>query len=333
MDEEKLNEDKPIRMRGLRRVMAATVGFVGIFLIAAHFFQFDQLAAVTLVPPWLMLIPAIVLTALSVAGVSRKQLLILLGIIAIFIVMFVEEARSLTRFRKLTQERPRVNEFIRVATINCNVGSVEAGIEPSAYSPDIVLLQESPGPLAIEQLAFQYFDKDGAGLHTLDASIIVNGSIKPVQVDRGSHFVHGVVTLKSGKRVDVISLRLSAPVFRIDILSRGFWEDHVKTRKRHREQLEQVKAHLTKFAETDVWIVGGDFNLVGNDGALSAFDGMHDTFFEGGAGWGNTGTNDYPLFRVDQIWCSSKLKCRVSNSIKTEFSDHRMVVADLELSP
>ena len=82
-------------------------------------------------------------------------------------------------------------------------------------------------------------------------------------------------------------------------------------------------------AATDHWIIGGDFNLPGTDGALSAFAELRDAFEEGGVGWCNTGTSDYPLFRVDQIWISSDLECDVLKAFATNHSDHRMVIADL----
>ena len=154
-----------------------------------------------------------------------------------------------------------------------------------------------------------------------------------VHMNPASHFVHAVITLESGQKIDVVSLRLSAPVFRIDFLSSGFWTDHVKTRRKHRRQLQEVSEHLEKFARSEHIVIGGDFNLVGNDGALSALNQYKDSFFTAGSGWGNTGTSDYPLFRVDQIWTNSNLKCSASQAFATKNSDHRMVIADFDLSP
>jgi len=48
-----------------------------------------------------------------------------------------------------------------------------------------------------------------------------------------------------------------------------------------------------------------------------------------GIGWGSTGTNHYPLFRVDQIWVSRHFRAESVTAQKTIHSDHRMVLCDL----
>jgi hypothetical protein len=56
---------------------------------------------------------------------------------------------------------------------------------------------------------------------------------------------------------------------------------------------------------------------------------LSDTFRNAGRGWGATGTNEYPLFRVGQIWTSDSLQAESVTVRKTLHSDHRMVVCDL----
>jgi len=192
-----------------------------------------------------------------------------------------------------------------------------------------VFFQESRGPGPTEELAEEYFGSEASAVHGGDASIISRWKLDPVHVDRGAHFVHVVATLDDGRKVDLVCLRLSSPVFRLDFLSAGFWNDHHKTRQHHRTQLEEIVAHLKANAQTENWIIGGDFNLVGNDGALSAFDNLQDTFFEAGSGWCNTGTSDFPLFRVDQIWTTPNVRCHEQKVHRSKNSDHRMVVVDL----
>jgi endonuclease/exonuclease/phosphatase (EEP) superfamily protein YafD len=79
-------------------------------------------------------------------------------------------------------------------------------------------------------------------------------------------------------------------------------------------------------------IVGGDFNAPPTDDALAAFrQRLSDSFLTAGHGWGATGTNEYALFRVDQIWVSDGLQPASVTAHKTQHSDHRMVVCDLKL--
>ena len=320
--------DAPIdqlRFSFLRRLLACASVLVASLLLVIHFCQFDILAAVTLIPPWMWLVPAAIGLAISYKAITRRVFLTTICLWALFAFCFAEESRSLLRSGGAIE---KVSEHsIRIATINCNFGNVNAAKEALEFKPDIVLIQESMGEQPLAKIADEYFEEQGSSLHGGDVSIIANGTIKTVHMDPASHFVHAVVTVGSTK-IDVVCLRLSAPVFRIDFLSSGFWTDHAKTRRNHRRQLQEIADHLEQFAESEHAVIGGDFNLVGNDGALSALHPYEDSFFTAGSGWGNTGTSDYPLFRVDQIWTSSSLKCRASQAFETENSDHRMVIAD-----
>ena len=241
---------KTIRFIVLRRFLASATIVIGISLSLLHFFQFDQLAAVTLIPPWLLLIPALFVLVVTARATSRTSLVVLIAVISIFAGMFVEELRSLARVA--VQSATERENHLRIVTLNCNCGSAKAAREVMAMSPDIVLLQESPGSSTINELATEFFGEHGTGICGGDTSIIINGTLTPVHVDRSSHFVHAVATLSDGRKIDLISLRLSAPVFRIDFLSGGFWQDHLATRLKHRQQLATIRNHLEGFAQTDI---------------------------------------------------------------------------------
>jgi hypothetical protein len=318
------------RFAGLRKLLAWFSILVALCLLIVHFFQFDELAPLTLIPPWMWLIPAAIVTSVSFKVTSRKTLLLTIGVWSLFLLLFAEEPRSLIRLNSFVKQRTDSDQTIRIATLNCNMASAKAALEPRTFAPDVVLFQESVGPKPLKQLAVDFFGEDGNSLHGGDVSIIARGKMKTIKADPASHFVHAVVTLEGGKPIDVVSLRLSPPVFRIDFLSAEFWTDHSKTRKHHRDQLQKVADHLKQFAETEHVFIGGDFNLVGNDGALSPLSDFQDTFLKSGSGWGNTGTSQYPLFRVDQIWVSRNVQCLSSQAFATKHSDHRMVVSDLQ---
>lgn len=218
---------------------------------------------------------------------------------------------------------------MRIVTLNCNIGSREAILETQPFTPDIVLVQESPGKEMLSELSQTIFGDPSDQLCSTDASIICRGTIEVIKSESGSHFCHALVTLPEGERFDVVSLRLSSPVFRLDPFSSGFWKDHLDKRLDHRRQIQEVMDHLQTHHATNNWIVGGDFNLPGGGGATSPMkDLLEDSFIAAGTGWGGTGTSDYPLFRVDQIWLSPNLIPKTSKAWATENSDHRMVVVD-----
>ena len=278
---------RQLRFSLMRKLLASISLLVAVFLLVVHFFQFDVVAPVTLIPPWMWLVPAALVFAISFKAISRILMFATVCVWACFTICFAEESRSLLRFADSIEQASPKNR-VRIATINCNIGNGKAAKEPLAFMPDIVLVQESMGERPLEEIARDYFGEHGNFLHGGDVSIIANGVVKSVHVDPASHFVHAVVTLGSGQMIDVVSLRLSAPVFRIDFLSAGFWTDHSKTRKTHRRQLQEVADHLEEFSESEHIVIGGDFNLVGNDGALSALHKYKDSFFVAGSGWGNT---------------------------------------------
>ena len=321
-------EAAPTRKFWIEKLLALLAFVLGVFLVVCHWFQFDALAAVTLVPPWGWLILALIMTVASCRGLTRSTFLGIVGVWMLFTILFVEEARSMLRFNQQTIARNDSSK-VRVVTLNCNIGTTEAILELQPFAPDIILVQESPGKQALAELSQTLFGDASDQLCGTDASIICRGTIEVVDSDPHLHFLHAVVTLPEGNRFDVISLRLSAPIFRLDPFSSGFWKDHYEKRRDHRQQIQAIVDHLQANHATDNWIVGGDFNLPGGGGATSPMAGvLEDSFFNAGIGWGCTGTSDYPLFRVDQIWLSPNLAADTSKAWATKNSDHRMVVVD-----
>ena len=184
--------------------------------------QPDWLAPVVLIPTWCWLIPGFALAMSADWWNHKLRFIAVLALWGVFIVLFVEEARSLIRFKSWpTVERQASREgsrTIRVVSLNCNVAQLRSAEEVVAWNPDVVLLQESPGSVSLGRLSQKLFGADGAFLYGGDVSILTNGQIQPKFSNRASHFVHAEVELPSGFRTDVISLRLAPPVFRLD-----FW--------------------------------------------------------------------------------------------------------------
>jgi hypothetical protein len=81
-------------------------------------------------------------------------------------------------------------------------------------------------------------------------------------------------------------------------------------------------------------VIGGDFNTLPLDTALGELrPQVADSFATRGVGWGATGTKDWPLFRVDQIWSNARLAPIQAFARKTAHSDHRMVICEGVLRP
>jgi len=300
----------------------------------AYWFQPDALAAVTLVPIWFWLVPAMVLARL---GYERnRRVLVGAVLLSWLLVGLVGDGE----FHYLLGLRGSADpswsaarcqgRALRVVTLNCRMGNAAAAAEVADYDPDIVLLQESPGRGQVEQLAHALFGPEGEILWSADTSILARGRVVPVPNPPAAHFVRANVILVDGFEADVVCLRLNPPVSRLDFWSPGFWRDHRDNRIRHRKELQDIASALAPRVGATHVIVGGDFNAPAGDGAFEPLvPRYHDTFREGGRGWGKTGTNDFPLFRVDQIWTSRGLCAEAVVARKTKHSDHRLVVCDL----
>lgn len=305
---------------------------VGVAL--CYWLQPDELAALTLAPIWFWLVPALTLARL---GYQRSRRALAGAILLSWLLVVVVgdgELQHLVRFGRLPSEAwsaaRRQGKALRVVTLNCRMGSAAAAGEVAGYDPDIVLLQESPGREQVEQLTRQLFGSEGEFLRSSDTSILARGRVVAIPNPQADHFVHAEVTLASGLEAEVVCLRLNPPVSRLDFWSPGFWRDHRDNRIRHRTELQAVMKSLRSPDETTHVIVGGDFNSPAGDGAFEPLvSRLHDTFREGGQGWGKTGTNEFPLFRVDQIWTGWSFRAETVMARKTRHSDHRLVVCDL----
>lgn len=295
-------------------------------LCAAYLFKPDGAAALTIFPAWTW-VPFGLVPALFRLKRDRKGALLLWAAWIAYGIGFGEEWRSLSRGSYVVAKAPRM---VRVVSLNCAGGEPAAAREVAAFRPDIVLLQESPGPQDVERLAKEIFGPEGAMVKGPDASILARGPVQPFILPRGTaDFVAANVRVE-GEDVTVVSLRLLPPVFRIDLISPSAWKDLAANRQARREEIAGIASYLGALRRQPT-ILGGDFNCQSGDRALDAMPGwLHDTFYEAGRGWGHTAVNDYPLARIDQVWVSNDWRARQQFVQKTVHSDHRMVVCDLQ---
>lgn len=328
--------DGPAQVKLRRLRQTATIGsfvmLAGVWLCLVT--QPDWLAPVILVPTWCWLIFGGMLACGGFHSDRKQWFVSVLLLWAVFAWLFVEQTHSLVHGKSLSpvewQAARESGRGIRIVSLNCNVGQSRCVEEVASHDADVVLLQESPGEEQLQVLTEALFGSEGTFLFGGDVSILARGNLSPRFADRSSHFVHAVVELPKAEMIDVVSVRLSPPVPRIDFWSLGFWHDHCQKRIKHREQVQEIINHLQSVPTERHVIVGGDFNAPPSDDSLSRMRSrLSDSFLKAGSGWGATGTNTHPLFRVDQVWASDRLKPASVVAWKTQHSDHRMVVCDL----
>ncbi|MEQ8836850.1 MAG: endonuclease/exonuclease/phosphatase family protein, partial [Lacipirellulaceae bacterium] len=279
------------------------------------------------------IVPAYVLLRYGMNRTHRAESWLSLLLWGVFFGLFVDEIPSLWRGLTSTAsaERPAYDrpEAIRVVTANCSQGTIEAVTRTLEFQPSILLLQESPGKEALSEIAVEYFGDGESLLHGQDTSILAKGKITAHEVPRDVKCRMARVELTDGPTLLVVCLRLTPPPARIDFCSPEFWKAHAENRRQHRQELLDILAEVESLNSSHPVLIGGDFNLQPRDTALDSLrKNFRDAFREVGHGWGHTGTNAFPLFRVDMLWSSETLKPLSVIADYNEASDHRLVVGD-----
>lgn len=107
----------------------------------------------------------------------------------------------------------------------------------------------------------------------------------------------------------------------------------------HFDEMRDFADTLSQDRDTLV-IIAGDFNFTGSTLQARAIEasGFHDAFIEAGAGRGSTwpvnGIFRYlPGIRLDHIFLSPALSCRFIQTGQGQGSDHRPLIAEIELPP
>ena len=318
---------------GLSALLCAAVSF-------CYYARPDSCAAVTSWPAWLWLAPGLVLTGF---GWSRRGIRLFLAVVFLWIVYlgaFADEARGLVRVRHWPapggREAVERGSALRVISINCSGGNIQAAAEAAPCQPDIVLLQETPEKREVEKLAHDLSGKEAGIARGVDTDIIARGRISP-KPRRGLPpfaFVQARVRLVSGIEAEVFSAHFQPPVMRFDVWSPSCWREHAEKRQVHLMQMGEIAQAVAPLPRALPVIVGGDFNVSGGDGVFRLLEPrLHDTFREGGIGWGDTVLNDLPVSRFDQVWASDQFRAAAVVARQTRYSDHRLVVCDLKLRP
>ncbi len=162
-----------------------------------------------------------------------------------------------------------------------------------------------------------------------DTAVIARGTAiststsDPVQ----RYLAHATIRTTLGRELSIYSIRLQPPQIDMNILNAECWAAHNNDRVSRREQLQRAVDEYRELPEDQVVLFGGDFNVTAHDGSLGPLrTRLRDAFRTAGVGFGNTATNDLPLFRIDQLWHSPKLKPLLITAVKSSYSDHRIVV-------
>jgi len=297
-------------------------------LTGVYWLRPDIFSALTILPAWTWLF----LVVPVLPFLRRRHLrysIIFLSAWVLFLVLHVEEPRSLARGLMGPVSKQKPPGTLRLVTINCAGGQKAVLHEIKKLEPDIVFLQESPRKSDIALFVHELFGTEGAYLYGFDTSILVRGKLSKVkQGDHRRFFIHATINFPGRGPIDLVSLRLATGNIRTDLWNPACWNDHLQHRRR---QINQVQRIVMELPESHLIVVAGDFNAPQGDRVFSFLPAtLYDTFAMAGKGIGNTILNDMPVLRIDQIWVSRDFVTLQSFSRQTTWSDHRMVVSDIK---
>ena len=322
------------RSRSWRWLGRLTVSFsmlLFLVILLSYWFRFDCCTAVTVYPPWCWFVFGWLLLLPELTRGSRRVGVATCALWLTFGASFFDSPMSLLRSFSAP---PESKETLRVVTLNCH-SKATAAQEVASLNPDIVLLQESPGPQAVTEMADECFGEDGAVLWSSDTSIVARGDLRPISAKRSASSPYVSASLQlpgSEKTVEVICVRLLPCPVRLDLWSPQCWRVYSKNKMRRRDQMEQV-AKQVEAKPSHARICGGDFNAPPRDAVFRLLTPtMTDAFPVAGRGWGRTFMNEMPVIRIDQVWVSKHFEVVDVVAKSTKNSDHRMVVCDLILT-
>lgn len=321
---------------GLARRLAQIVSLgLLIALAGCYWWRVAGTAIITVLPAWLWAAPGVLL-GVAARGRNRggRTALLLAGWMA-FLLMFCEEPWALvTRWwtwpDPAWQAARTAGKGFRVITFNCGDGGPEAVREALAYSPDILVLQESPAEADLREELSEYSDLQL--LYGFDVSIVARGQVVPAAASQARWMFNAAHVTLDGVRIAVVGLRLRVPSFSLAVWSPHEWRLAAASQRDQAAELRYVLEQVEPLDRSVPMVLAGDFNAPAGDAIFRVLpETMHDAFRESGIGLGNTMMNDFPVSRIDQIWLDSRLMATATITRKTSTSDHRLVIADVVL--
>jgi endonuclease/exonuclease/phosphatase (EEP) superfamily protein YafD len=316
-------------------------------VFAAYARRWDRVAIITIPPIWAWAAGACLLCLLSWAcfrGRGAKWVGLLWLATGL---LCSEEPRLLLRVASEKPQKGPPAEYqgqrtIRVVNLNCRKYNPTAADEVAAWHPDIVLLQESPYPAAVDALAKRLFPDGGNRMGAYDCCILTRGALSkwPWQLKPSNNLplefqqALPVAVEIDGKRLHVVCVHLQGAETDLSFHRLHAWQRHYLNRVSRRAEVWELRNRLALnevFVEGPV-ILGGDFNAPADDAVMRELrTDFVDVVDAVGGGFCNTYPNHFPLHRIDHIFCKGNIQPVRTVTVKTVNSDHRMLIADFVL--
>lgn len=292
-----------------------------VFAVALTVAQPHALTALLVWPAWVWLWPGLI-----IALCSKTWRIPLAVAWVTFGFVFVEEFVSVP-----LAALPSKPKTIRIISLNCSGGTLQAAEDSAKLKPDLLLLQESPGKLELDAFAKRVFGPDGVAIVGPDAAIVGKGILQVPTERHVSNFVVARWNFRTGEPLNIVSLRLQPPTLRFDLYDPGAWKEFSDAQANRVKEMADIRAELQRIGISPD-LIAGDFNAPPNLTSGSVLvKGLSDAFKSSGVGFGATCVSPMPcIVRIDQIWTSQVFKSVRTWRQFTANSDHMMLVADFE---
>ena len=332
----------------------AAIGLIGLSLALHALFVLvyglgpDRLAMLALVPRWAWAAAGVV-CAVAASWFRRSPAALVLCVLWGVTLLSGENERRAATGWLYAAPAPEPREGVvgteslrlRVISFNTDHFQREAADEVLRWHPDIVLFQESPFPSELNRLGRELFGDESVSAFRHWCGIVARGrsldwfqmQFDPAAFGGGQpRAIFARLTLPDGRPLDLLNVHLLSAERCVSVWSPACWQAHTSNRRQRRH-------HLDILLETREWIAGslppapsiiaGDFNAPAGDASLERLAATHvDAFAAAGRGYGATYHNRWPIHRIDQIWLGSELAPLGARTVRSVYSDHRMVVAD-----
>lgn len=316
-------------------LLPALLLLVFIVVVSSMLNRWDDLVAVTLIPLWAWAGVGMALSLLSWLAFRGVPSLAVFCLWLGTGIAFSEETHSLVReLAKTIDPGPARDASLRYRVLNVNAIGTREGLEQvKQLEPDLVIIQAPPKEEELKAIVETWFEGPFDFFTDGRQAIAGRGAILDSIADDTSEAVHARVQLEDGFLVDVTSVELEPCLPSPALWRPQTWEDLHEARVRNRRTLRSQLGENQIPGNRIGRIVSGGFHTPPGDDVFRPLEsnGMIDTFREAGLGWGNTYPSDYAVLRIDQIWVSNSFEIISTLAIQNRNSDHRIVIADLEL--
>jgi endonuclease/exonuclease/phosphatase family metal-dependent hydrolase len=321
-------------------LMWAALG-LHVVICACYLRRWDKMAAITVFPFWAWGLAGVAMAGVSwLAGRRRLAAIAFWGWLGT-IIIGSDETRPLLRF---TTDKPVPGEAaaidgrrpLRIVSLNCKVGiwHPHAMYEVEAWQPDIVFLQEAPMTHELQKFAAKlYGEASGHFEGGSKCAILARGKIRNAITGFQPYSILGTVEVETGKVVEVACVHLQVAETSVQLWTKDAFRRHWHNRLSRRGEMARLLGVQRLYSGDHPAIIGGDFNAPAGDAVFDLLkdSGFRDAFAEAGSGWANTYPNVAPVLRIDHLWVNQRVAPHRAITVKTQHSDHRMLVCDVLL--